>query len=82
MDDLEAWSKSIHALDLRCIQVHRRLNLVSSLKYQTNTGHVQPRIGKQAALVRLAALVERLTGERRALRLAGRALHDAYMRSA
>ena len=82
MDDLEAWSRSISALDLRCIQVHRRICLVSSLKYQTKTGYYVPRIGKQAAMARLTELVECLRGEYRALRLAGKALHKAYMRAA
>jgi hypothetical protein len=53
--------------------------MVSSLRYQIEAGYYVPRIGKQAAMARLAVLVERLRGEYRALRLAGKSLHRAYM---
>jgi hypothetical protein len=79
MSDLEAWSKSIRALDRRCTQVHQRFSVVASLKYRVEMGYCTPRIGKQAAMVRLTVLVEHLRGEYRALRLAGKALHRAYM---
>lgn len=80
MSDVEAWSKSISALDRRCIQVHQRFSAVASLKYRVEAGYYVPRVGIQAAMVRLTTLVEHLRGEYRALRLAGKALHRAYMR--